>query len=128
MRLPLLIAAAPLVLLAACAGAPVAPNAPPATDLAAGASTYGMFLAGESALNNGKSKDAAHFFDEARAEPGDPMIAERAFTASVLAGDIARAAALAPSGENASEAGTRHGSLVVAVEALAEGTGKEDTA
>ncbi|HEY8002985.1 MAG TPA: hypothetical protein VIE16_02090, partial [Phenylobacterium sp.] len=68
MRLLLLTAAAPLVLLAACASAPVASNAPPAGDLTAGASSYGMFLAGESALNNGKSSDAARFFDKARAE------------------------------------------------------------
>jgi tetratricopeptide (TPR) repeat protein len=129
MRLSLLLltAAAPLVLLAACATAPVGQKAatPPANDLASGVSSYGMFLAGESALNNGKSGDAVRFFDRARAETGDPMIAERAFTAAVLAGEIDRAAALAPTGDDASEASKRLGKLVVAVEAMADGKGKE---
>jgi hypothetical protein len=72
MRLLLLTAAAPLVLLAACASAPpVASNAPPANDLAPGASSYGMFLAGESALNSGRSTEAAKFFDQARSQTGD---------------------------------------------------------
>lgn len=128
MRLSLLLTAvAPLVLLAACATTPASPKAatPPANDLASGVSSYGMFLAGESALNNGKSSDAARFFDRARAETGDPMIKERAFTAAVLAGEIDRAAALAPTGDDASEASKRLGKLVVAVEAMADGKGKE---
>ncbi|MDB5499433.1 MAG: hypothetical protein JWP28_3464 [Phenylobacterium sp.] len=127
MRLPLLLtAAAPLVLLAACASAPGAGRAPPVNDAAAaGASSYGMFLAGEAALNSGKSGDAARFFDRARTETGDAMISERAFTAALLAGDINRAAALAPTGDDASEASKRLGKLVVAVEALAEGKGKD---
>jgi tetratricopeptide (TPR) repeat protein len=126
MRLPLLLtAAAPLVLLAACASAPGSGPAPKPNDVAAGVSSYGMFLAGESALNNGKSGDAAKFFDKARLETGDPMISERAFTAALLAGDIGRAAVLAPVGDDASEASKRLGKLVVAVEAMADGKGKD---
>ncbi len=126
MRLPLLLtAAAPLVLLAACASAPGSGPAPKPNDVAAGVSSYGMFLAGESALNNGKSGDAAKFFDKARIETGDPMISERAFTAALLAGDIGRAAVLAPTGDDASEASKRLGKLVVAVEDMAAGKGKD---
>jgi tetratricopeptide (TPR) repeat protein len=125
MRLPLLLTAAPLVLLAACASAPGAGPAPSANAPPAAASSYGMFLAGEAALNNGKSGDAARFFDRARAETGDPMISERAFTAALLAGDIGRAAALAPTGEDTSEASRRLGKLVIAVEAIANGKGKD---
>jgi len=127
MRLSLLLTVAPLVLLAACATAPVGQKAaaPSPNYLADDVSSYGMFLAGESALNNGKSADAARFFDRARLETGDPMIAERAFTAAVLAGEIDRAAALAPTGDDASEASKRLGKLVVAVEAMADGKGKE---
>ncbi|HZZ69208.1 MAG TPA: tetratricopeptide repeat protein [Phenylobacterium sp.] len=125
MRLHLLLAAAaPLILLAACAEPGT--SAPPASgELAANASPYGMFLAGESALNNGKSRDAARFFDQARVETGDAMIGERAFTAALLAGEIQKASTLAPTGDDASEAGKRLGKLVVAVEDLADGKGKE---
>jgi tetratricopeptide (TPR) repeat protein len=127
MRLPLLLtAAAPLVLLAACATAPGGgAAAPQPNELASGVSSYGMYLAGESALNNGKSGDAAKFFDKARLETGDPLISERAFTAALLAGEIDKAAALAPTGDDASEASKRLGKLVVAVEAMADGKGKE---
>ena len=136
MRLPLLLtAAAPLILMAACATAPGGPTsaaaaASPAAaaEQVASASSYGKFLAGEQALNNGRSAEAARFFDQARLESGDSMIAERAFTAALLAGDIQKASTLAPSGEQASEASKRLGKLVVGVEALADGKGKEAVA
>src|ERR1700744_1398131 len=120
----LLTAAAPLVLLAACATGPGGGDAS-TSPIAANVSPYGMFLAGESALNNGKSQDAAKFFDQARQETGDAMIGERAFTAALLSGDIQRAAALAPTGDDASEGGKRLGKLVVGVEDLAEDKGKD---
>jgi Flp pilus assembly protein TadD len=85
-----------------------------------------MFLAGQGALNEGRSQEAARFFDEARARPdADEMITEKAFTAALLSGDIARAAALAPAGEGASEAAKRMGALVRGVEAIADNHGKE---
>ncbi len=121
----LLTAVAPLVLLGACATGPGGGNAASSSPIAANVSPYGMFLAGESALNNGNSQDAAKFFDQARQETGDAMIGERAFTAALLAGDIPKAAALAPTGDDASEGGKRLGKLVVAVEYLAEDKGKE---
>ena len=127
MRLSLMLtaAAAPLVLLAACATAPSKAGPAQASEVTGAGSPYGMFLAGEAALNKGKSVDAARFFDQARAQTGDVMISERAFTSAVLSGDIQKAAALAPTGEDASEAGKRLGKLVVAVEAIADGKGKE---
>jgi tetratricopeptide (TPR) repeat protein len=126
MRFPLLFAAAPLVLLTACATA--GPGAAPVrqADVETGNSPYGMFLAGEGALNDGKSAEAAKFFDQARIETGgDPLVAERAFTAALLSGDIQKAAALAPTGEDANESAKRLGKLVVAVETLADGKAKQ---
>ncbi len=126
MRLSLLLAAAPLVLLAACASSPGSTGPSQTTGaLAAKVSPYGMFLAGESALNNGKNGDAARFFDQARTETGDAMIGEKAFTAALQSGDVQKAALLAPTGDDATESDKRLGKLVVAVEALAEGRGKD---
>ncbi len=125
MRLSLLLTAAPLVFLAACAGAPGSSSLGETGALAAKISPYGMFLAGESALNNGKNSDAARFFDQARSQTGDAMIGEKAFTAALQSGDVQKAALLAPSGDEASEADKRLGKLVVAVEALTEGRGKD---
>jgi tetratricopeptide (TPR) repeat protein len=125
MRLSLLLAAAPLVLLAACATAPGGAGGGSGDTVAANVSPYGAFLAGESALNNGKSQDAARFFDQARQQTGDPMIGERAFTAALLSGDIQKAAVLAPTGDDASEASKRLGKLVIAVEDIATDKGKD---
>ena len=126
MRLHLLAAVAPLVLLTACASAGQGPARGGKADLTSGLSPYGMFLAGEAALNDGKSGDASRFFDQARMQStNDGMVSERAFTAALLSGDIDKAAALAPSGDDASEAGKRLGKLVVAVDALADGKAKQ---
>ena len=125
MRRSLLLFASPLVLLAGCASVGRTPqqaqqaNPPPAE------SAYGMFLAGQGALNDGRSQDAARFFDAARSEPGaDQVVSEKAFTAALLSGDITSAAALAPDGEDASEAAKRLGALVRGVEDMAEDHGK----
>jgi tetratricopeptide (TPR) repeat protein len=84
-----------------------------------------MFLAGNAALNEGKSGEAAKFLDLARAQSGqEPAVAERAFTAALLAGDIAKASLLAPEGPTVSEPGRRLGRLVKAVDLLAAGKGK----
>jgi tetratricopeptide (TPR) repeat protein len=125
MRRSLLLAAAPLVLLAGCAslGQPVRRAD---VDTLPATTPYGMFLAGQGALNDGRSAEATRFFDAALAAPEvDPAIAERAFTAALLAGDVTKAATLAPDGEGASEAAKRMGALVRGVEALAQGKGKD---
>ncbi|THD82710.1 MAG: tetratricopeptide repeat protein [Phenylobacterium sp.] len=123
MRLSLLIAAAPLIILGGCATAtqPTAQAQDPAI-----ASTYGKFLAGEAALNEGHSAEAAKYFDQARLETADDgLVAERAFTSALLAGDIDRAAALAPTGADASEPAKRLGRLTQAVKAISDGKGKD---
>jgi tetratricopeptide (TPR) repeat protein len=125
MRLHLLAAVAPLVLLTACASAGPGPAHGP-SELASGLSPYGMFLAGEAALNDGKSGEAARFFDQARMQSADDaLVSERAFTAALLSGDVDKAAALAPTGDGASEASKRLGKLVVAIDALADGRAKQ---
>lgn len=121
MRRRLLLAAVPFVLIGGCASA--RPEASPVAEPAI-VSPYGRFLAGEAALNEGRSAEAARFFDEARAASGDEtLVAEKAFTAALLAGEIDRAAALAPKGEGASESAKRLGVLTLAVKALADGRG-----
>lgn len=127
MRLHLLVAVAPLVLIAGCATTPaaqqVAAGPPPAQ------TPYGMFLAGEAAMNAGHSADAARFFQQAgvddEGQGGEQAITERAFTAALLAGEIDKAAALAPSGPKAPVAMSRLGKLVVAVKDIADGQGKQ---
>ncbi|MFT4934118.1 MAG: tetratricopeptide (TPR) repeat protein [Pseudoalteromonas distincta] len=118
MRLRSLTVTVPVLLLAACAS-PSAPAGGPEAR-----STYGLFLAGQAALNDGESRRAAAYFERAsRSDETPSLIAERAFTAAVLSGDIEKAAAMAPVGEDASEGVKRLGRLVVAVEALASGQG-----
>ena len=126
MRLHLLTAVAPLVLLAACASAGGGVHGDASNDPVGGSSPYGMFLAGQLAMSSGKSADAARFFDRARTgAAGETLIAEKAFGAALLSGDIPRAAVLAPTGEDASESARRLGRLVVAVDAMAQGKGKD---
>jgi tetratricopeptide (TPR) repeat protein len=124
MRLRLLAFAAPLVLLAACATTSERPDEA-GVPTAAADTAYGMFLAGNAALAEGRSDEAARFLDMARAQSGDETtVSERAFTAALLAGDVQKAAELAPDGPTASEPGKRMGRLAVAVELIADGKGK----
>jgi tetratricopeptide (TPR) repeat protein len=85
-------------------------------------SAYGQFLAGQAALQNGSNAQAATYFDEARQLGEDPgILADRAFTAALLAGDVQRAAAIAPRGADANEQVRRLGVLTRVVELLANG-------
>ena len=94
MRLVICAFAAPIFLLSGCA---TLKSPPPAAEVTAADSAYGMFLAGSAALSGGHSADATKFLDLARGEGAqDPTLAERAFTAALLAGDIHRAAGLVP--------------------------------
>src|SRR5690606_39835403 len=123
-------AVAPLVLLAACASAGaeagLAAGAGQGVAPRPGASPYGLFLAGQAALNDGLSREAAGFFDRASVEGSDTLIVrERAFNAAVLAGDLKRALALDPTGEEeASEAVKRLARLTRAVDSLSTGDAK----
>lgn len=127
MRSPLLAAALPLVLAAACATHEARPaaSAPLGVAPTPGASPYGLFLAGQAALNDGRSREAAGFFDQASAKGAENlMVRERAFNAAILAGDLKRALALEPAGEDASEAVKRLARLTRAVDNLASGDPK----
>jgi tetratricopeptide (TPR) repeat protein len=117
-RIAVLLASASL--LSACASHVMGPRTLAAQDMAT--SPYGLFLAGQGALNDGRGAQAAAYFEQARAggDDSDGLVSERAFTAALLAGDIPRAAALAPKGEGASDSGKRLGQLVMAVEDLAQ--------
>jgi tetratricopeptide (TPR) repeat protein len=117
-RLAVLLASASL--LSACASDAIGPRTQAARDV--GASPYGLFLAGQGALNDGRGAEAAVYFEQARVggDDSEGLVSERAFTAALLAGDISRAAAQAPKGEAASEAGKRLGDLVQGVEYMAQ--------
>ncbi len=121
----------PALLLCACATAH-RPTLAPATPLATAsplddqASSYGLFLAGQSAVSHGDSQTAASLFGGAlSAGDADPeFLGIRAFTAALIAGDIDRAAVLAPHGPSA-EPPLRHlGALVRATDALSRNDAK----
>jgi Flp pilus assembly protein TadD len=120
--------------LGACATAPGGPvaSAPPATLRAPAEeprSNYGLFLAGEAALQAGRSAEAADFFAKAAQAGGDhALIHEKAFMAAVMAGDIDKAAVLAPLVGDGSPTIQSLVRLVQAVQALADGRGKEAVA
>ncbi len=92
----------------------------------AGSSAYGLFLAGQSAINKGRGEEAATYFARAAsvgAATDSEFLGARTFTAALLAGDVPKAAALASS-EPGSDAALRHlASLTRGVEALATGQG-----
>jgi Flp pilus assembly protein TadD len=132
--------AAPLLALAlsGCAtpgAAPVAaaPQGPSgAVEIDANASNYGLFLAGEAALQAGRSADAAQYFSRAvqgaasQGPEAQALIRDKAFTAAVMAGDIGAAAGLAPAPDPAERSPSQGlARLVRAVDALAENRGKD---
>lgn len=119
--------------LAACATGPRPPALRPAAAAAPSiadqdadrASVYGLYLAGETALDRGATGDAAYYLGRASAhEPSQPLIRERAFAAALVAGEIDRAAALAPTSEEGSPTAYALGQLTRAVIALAHDDGK----
>ncbi|HYF21823.1 MAG TPA: tetratricopeptide repeat protein [Caulobacteraceae bacterium] len=90
-------------------------------------SLYGRFLAGRSAMQTGDSRDGAAMLAQASAAaPGDQVLRERAFSASLLAGDVTSAAKLAPAAVDKDNPALHSlGRLTRAVEAMAEGRGRE---
>ncbi|MDR7229838.1 tetratricopeptide (TPR) repeat protein [Caulobacter sp. BE264] len=129
-RLKVLLACVSVSALAACASAPgsVSMRGPVGQSYALfdTRTSYGQFLAGQAALRDGNSKDAATYFGTAAVLGDDPgVIAERSFTALLLSGEISRAAASAPTEAGGTEAIRRLGVLTRVVEALALGKGKE---
>ena len=87
-------------------------------------SAYGLYLAGEVAMESNDSHAAADFFGQAKqSNPDASFLKERAFIAALMSGDVSRAAALAP-GDGEGEASSQAlGALVQAVDALADGDG-----
>lgn len=96
------------------------PEAP--LDLGGDATVSGLYIAGATALRDGKAGDAARLFERAAGiapEDDQAYLREQAFAAAVVAGDIERAARAAPAEP---DAGTyKLGRLVVAVDDLAKG-------
>ena len=115
--------------LTACASEP-APAPPP---LAAaepapdpGASPYGLFLAGHAARDAGQLGAAAAYLGRAAATSGEPSYVRiEAFEATLRAGDVSGAAALAPAPDDPSLGARRLGVLVRGVEAMAVGKNKD---
>ncbi len=129
MRLRVLLSLASTAVLAACAT-----SGPPLRGEQSGwnntpwdgRSAYGQFLAGQAAMEDGRSEEAAAYFQAARNLGEDPgLIAERAFTASLLAGEVSRAAELAPIAPGGTEGVRRLGVLTQAVDLLSRGKGKD---
>jgi Flp pilus assembly protein TadD len=122
-----LIALLPLALLGACAtpATTLSPSSPYV--LAPSGSSYGLFLAGQAALHDGRSEEASEYF--MRASAGGAMdggfLKDRAFTAALLAGDIGKAASLAPVVPGDREATYRLGLLVKAVDLIARDKGRD---
>jgi len=118
--------------LSACATGPAGPaaeraaarSAPPV--LRPGTSPYGLFLAGQAALDAGRAREAAALFARARAgAPDNGVLRARAFTAALSAGELDRAATLAAELDGAADPTAGLGRLVRAVDALAEGRGRD---
>ncbi len=88
---------------------------------AQGASAYGLYLAGEAAIDGGSSRDAASYFSQAsQMDPGFATVQARAFSAALVAGDVPGAAAAARTLGPGDEPIQQLGRLTQAVEALAE--------
>jgi tetratricopeptide (TPR) repeat protein len=128
-----LAAASVPVLLAACTTEqPQAPvlrpiaSGPPAIDpRLADTSVYGLYLAGEAALDDGANREAAIYLSQASARrPDAAFLKERAFAAALVSGDVERAAALAPKAGEGDEAAYGLGRVTQAVVDLADGRGK----
>ena len=126
---PVLVSAS-LLALSACATAgppPVAGAPAPRPSVATeSSSVYGYYLAGQVAAGSGDSQAAAEFYQRAHAaDPATNFVGEQLFTSTLLAGDVTRAAALAPAAGEAAPATRALGLLTQAVEAMAEGRNAE---
>ena len=119
-----------LLALSACATqAPSGASDQAAQTAAAGppdgpSSVYGLYLAGEVALDSADNKAAADLFDRAKdSSPDAAFLKEKVFTSALLGGDLPRAAAAAPGPGEGSPINQELGVLARAVDALAQGNG-----
>jgi tetratricopeptide (TPR) repeat protein len=89
------------------------------------AAVDGLFLAGRAAIDDGHGRAASEFFERAaRADP-DALLKDRAFTAALFAGEVHRAAALAPSGDEGSVSMQQLGRATQATDLIALGRYRE---
>jgi tetratricopeptide (TPR) repeat protein len=119
--------------LTACAGVGSVGQTAPTPDVAAqtsdeNRSSYGLFLAGEAALDDDSDHTAAVYFDRANHQDDDALVRQKAFVAAVASGDIDQAAALAPPLGQGSAGLQKLAQLVRAVSALAGDRGKDAAA
>jgi tetratricopeptide (TPR) repeat protein len=94
-------------------------------DLGDDPSVSGLYIAGSTALRDGRADDAARFFERAAEiapEEDKAFLREETFTAAVMGGDIERAARAAPADADAD--GYQLGRLVLAIDDLARGEGQ----
>jgi tetratricopeptide (TPR) repeat protein len=125
-------ALAPLVLLAACATTaegPAAAGLRPSQDVAFGdppsASPYGLYLAGQAAMNNADAGAASQYFARAEQVSVDgAYFREQAFIAALMSGDIPRAARLSPNDADTRPVIQRLAALSRVVAGIGEGDGK----
>jgi tetratricopeptide (TPR) repeat protein len=90
------------------------------------ASQYGLFLAGRTAMDLGHGQEAADYLARAsQSQPDESFLKESAFTAALVAGDVHRAAALAPQGDSASPSMQKLGRLTQAVDHIGAGEGRQ---
>ncbi len=123
--------------LTACASGPAARDglrasaATPASGARAsasdeGASSYGLYLAGEAAIDAGSSREAAAYFSRAsQLEPGSDTIRARAFSSALVSGEIDKAAVAAQALGDGDGPIQTLGRLTRAVEAMADNRGKD---
>lgn len=89
-------------------------------------SAYGLFLAGEAALRDGRAEEAAALFRRARVSaPENDVLRARVFKAALSAGEVERAAAIAPSLTPADGPVADLARVTRAVDALAQGRARD---
>lgn len=122
----------PLSLLAACAASPAVdaglrPGQPLPAPGEQPSSVYGLFLAAQSALAKGDNVQAAALFGQAAVADGggSAEVRQGAFVSALLAGEVQRAATLAPQDTDTDSSIRQMGRLVRAVDALALGKAKD---
>jgi len=116
--------------LSACATQPATPPPASVVELTPtpdpGASPYGLFLAGHAARDAGELAAAAVYLGRAASTAGEPTYVRiEAFDATLRAGDVTGAAALAPGPDDPNLPARRLGVLVRGVEAMASGKDKD---
>ena len=91
-------------------------------------SAYGLFLAGEAALDNDLDRAAVGYFTLASERDDSSLVRQKAFLAAVAAGDVDQAAVLAPPPGEGPAPIQKLAQLARAVAALADGRGRDAAA